>query len=230
VSLQSRYSSGKRWTFFQRAEVDVNRGWRQELSGSASQLSNLSLTATARLSKSTRFSLAYDRFEQYRTEETRALPEDLFNDLQRQGLRANFQFGNPRRFNFALTGSVRDQQGDEVKTLSYGAWIRHGQLTPWKLSLALNYLGFSNEFSSGYITTLRTTKRLRAGHQFDLTLGTKLSGNEVFVDEPDERTNWMRLRIWLELPYSLYATGEYEYLQRQELDGQRLSTGLGYRF
>ena len=34
----------------QRAEVDLNRGWREELAESTSQLSNFSLTANARIS------------------------------------------------------------------------------------------------------------------------------------------------------------------------------------
>ncbi len=229
VSLQSRYSAGSRWSFFQRAEIDLNRGWRAELSGSSSQLSNFSLSATARLSRYGRLSLAYDRFEQYRTEETRELPEDLFRDLQRQGVRANLQIGNPRRLNFALTASLRDQAGEEAATFSYGFWVRHGRMTPLRLSLAFNYLAFSNQFTTGYLSTLRTSKHLKAGHQLDLTVGTRLSASELFAEDEDERTNWVRCRVWVELPKSLYSTSELE-LTEGALEGRRLSVGLGYRF
>lgn len=43
VAIESRWSSGARWSIFERAEIDFNRDWRAEVAGSASQISNASL-------------------------------------------------------------------------------------------------------------------------------------------------------------------------------------------
>ena len=230
VSLQSRFSSGSRWTFYQWAEVDLNNGWRKELTGTTSQLSNLVVTVIARLSPASRVTLSYNRFEQYRTEETRSIPEQLFNDLQRQGLRASLQLGKPRGLNVTLNAGLRDQEGDREQTTSYGLSVRHPDVASWGLSLGLNLLAFESETSDGYTATLRASKRLPGGHLARLDLGDRLSRDRLLELERERTTQWGRLGLWLELPKSLFAVAEYELTTGDELDGRRLYLSFGYRF
>ncbi len=229
-TLQSRYNSSRRWSFYQRAEFDLNRGWRKEVSGSSSQLSNFAVTTTARIAKYGRFSISYDRFEQYRTEETRELPEEVFNDLLRQGFRTSLQIGSPRGINATLSAGLRTQEGDSDDTLSYGVALRHADVASRGLSLGLNYLGFSNEFGDGYVATLRASQRVRGGHQVSLPVGARLSRNIVFDELQNRSSQWARLGAWFELPRSLFANAEYEVIQGEDEAGQRASFGLGYRF
>ena len=229
LTLQSRYSA-KKWSFYQRAELDINSGWRAELTQKGTQLSNFSLTATGRFSSFARLSLSYDLFEQYRTEQTRFLPAELFSGEQRQGIRASLQFGKPRGLNLSLNGGVRDQAGESGKTVSYGFGLRHGNIASWGLSLGLNLLGFTNELSEGYTANLRAAKRLQGGHQLSLTIGDRRSQSVMFSDEAVRSTQWVRLGGWFELPMSLFANIEYEAAAGDDLEGQRLSASLGYRF
>lgn len=229
LTLQSRYSA-KKWSIYQRAELDINSGWRAELAQKSSQLSNFSLTATGRFSRSARLSVSYDLFEQYRTEETRFLPEELFGGVQRQGIRANLQLGEPRGLSFSLNGGVRDQAGENGNTVSYGFGVRHGNVASWGLSLGLNLLGFRNDLSEGYTASLRATQRLRGDHQLTLTIGDRRSQSLMFSDEAVRSTQWVRLGGWFELPMSLFANVEYEAAMGDDLEGQRLSASLGYRF
>lgn len=230
LSLQSRYSSGSRWSFFQWAEVDLNSGWRKELAGTTTQLSNLVLTVIARLTPGSRFTLSYNRFEQYRTEDTRSIPERLFNDLQRQGLRASLQLGKPRGLNVTLNAGLRDQEGADQKTTSYGLGVRHPDIASWGLSLGLNLLAFDNPTSDGYVATLRASKSLSGGHLVHLDLGDRLSRDRLFDGAADRSTQWARLGVWLELPRRLFANAEIEVTQGDDLEGQRVNVGLGYRF
>ena len=229
VALETRWAPGKRWSFYQRAELDLNNGWREELTGTSSQLSNLSVALNARVGAHGRFSLSYDSFERYRTEETRFIPRELFDDLQRQGLRARLSLGDPRGLSFNLNAGLRDREGDSDNTVSYGAGIRHGDIASWGLSLAADATAFSNELTDGYLATMRAAKRFRGGHQLSLTLGGRLSQDNLF-DEEDRTTEWLRVGGWFELPASLYGRAEFEVTTGDELEGQRLSLGLGYRF
>ncbi len=231
ATLQARYDRGKRWSLFQRAEVDINTGWRKELTQSTVQLSNLSLAATGRLTKSVRLGLSYSLFEQVRTEETRALPETLFNDLQRQGFRATLQWGKPRGLNFSLSGGLRNQEGEPGSTVSYGLAVRHPRVSErLGIGLTLNALGFSNDTTEGYLLSLRTSKRLPGGHQLGAVLGTRHSAISAFDGTPESETHWLRLSGWFELPQSLFATLGVETTGGDELRGTRVRLGIGYRF
>lgn len=230
ISLQSRLSSGSKWFVYQRAEFDLNRGWREELAESSSQLSNFSLTATRRLREISRLTLSYDRFEQYRTEETRSIPDELFNNLLRQGVRASLQVGRPRKLNFTLNAGLRTEENESHDTLSYGFSVRHPDVASRDLSLSANILGFSNPFNEGYVATVSATKRLMEGSQVSLSLGNRLSQSVLMSDLEDLSTQWARLGGWVELPKNLFANGEYEVTTGDEYQGKRLSLGLGYRF
>ena len=97
LSLESRFGRGSRWSLFQRAELDLNRGWRQELSGKAVQLSNVSLSANLRATASTWAFVSYDGRRNYRYFRNRLVPEEVFDDLLHQGLRAGFNIARRGR-------------------------------------------------------------------------------------------------------------------------------------
>ncbi len=242
VALETRYAPAGRWSVYQRAEVDLNRDWREQLSGSGSQLSNLSLRATARLAGRNRLSISYDRFERYRTEETRFLPEELFDDLVRQGLRVSLLLGGPGRLSWSLGAGLRDREsadatntgidgtrtgGESAYTFNLG--VRHPDVF-WGLGLGADVRGYVNEFTEGYVVTARAARDLPGGHQLTLNLGGRLSQSRLFEEDDDRTTQWVRLGGWFALPGRLFARGEFELASGDDLEGQRISLGLGYRF
>jgi len=231
VTLQSRFSSGGRgrFSFYQRTEVDVNRGWRKDLSEKGVQISNLSLVGTAQLSRFSRLSISYDRFEPYRTEESRPLPEEVFSAFLRQGWRASLYFGKPRGLNVSLSAGYRSQEGEEEKTVSYGLGLRYTDVASVGLSLGANFLGFSNPFNEGYVATAQASQQIPGGHLIDVTLGNRVSNNLLFEDT-ERKSYWARAGAWIQLPKNLFGNAEYELGRGDDLQGQRFSLGLGYRF
>ena len=229
LAFNMRYQTGERWSFYQRAEADLNNGWRGEAAGSSSQLSNLSFTARAVVSPSTRLLLSYTRIERYRTEETRSIAEELFDDAIRQGLRVTLQGGAGNGLRYSLSSGLRDREGEEAGGYSFGGSLSKGNVSPLRLALSGNVTAFSNETSDGTIANLRASKRLGRGHRIGMTVGGRMSQN-MLLEEPDTTTQWGRLNGWFELPGSLFATAEIELITGDQLAGQRLSLGLGYRF
>jgi hypothetical protein len=227
VAVQTRLSGG-RWSFYQRAEIDLNNGWREELSGTANQLSTLFVNASTRISDRARFSLSYSRFERFRTEDTRFIPEELFDDSQRQGLRARLRLGRSRGLNVTLSAGLRERDGDDEDATSAGLGVRHNNLFGKRFSLGLNVLTFSNRFSDGTTAILRASKRLRAGHRFSLTAGFRTIDDLIRVGEQRE-TQWFRLGGWFELPGNLFARAELEVSSGDDLEGERVLVGVGYR-
>ena len=234
LAVETRYDPGQRWTFFQHAELDLNTGWREEAAGSTSQLSQLSLTALGRLSERSRLVISYDRFERFLTEETRFIPTELFDDLTRQGLRVSYQTGPARGLNFSVTAGAHaldaEEEGQDSETsfsLGVGAW--HPELSGLKLFVGADVLGFTNPTTDGLLVTTRVGRRFGSGHELSLGLGGTLSRQSLLVDE-ETSTQWARASLWLELPLDFFGQAELEALTGDEIEGQRLTLGLGYRF
>ena len=232
LAVETRYDAGGRWSFHQHAELDLNTGWREEAAGSASQLSQASLSALGRISERSRLVISYDRFERYFTEETRFLPTELFDDLLRQGLRVSLQTGPPRGLNLSITGGAHfeDEEGLDSETsysLAAGAW--HPELTGLKLFVGGDVMGFTNPTTDGLLVSTRIGRRFSPGHELSFTLGGTLARESLLVDE-ETTTQWARASLWLELPLDLFGQAEFEVLTGDDIEGQRLSLGLGYRF
>lgn len=238
VTVESHFGSGSRWSFFQHAEVDLNTDWREQRANSQTTLSTLSVTALGRLTPRGRLAITYDRFERYFTEEDRFLPEELFDRLWRQGLRVSWQTERPEGLNLSFQGGLRRREegiADPVlglvearETYSLGLGVHHPRLPGLGISIGTNVLGFTSDSAEGLLVTARAGRRLGAGHEISLSLG----GNAYRTAFEEERTlAWGRAALWLELPLDLFGQAEFELLQGDDdLQGQRLRLGLGYRF
>lgn len=227
VALQTRLA-GDRWSFYQRAEIDLNNGWRQELTGTSSQLSTLFLNASARISPRNRVSLSYSQFERYRTEETRFIPEELFDESSRQGARLRWTLGDLGGLNFTLSAGLRERDGDADNATSAGLGVRHNNLFGKRFSVGLDLLTFSNGLSDGTTAILTAGKRLRGGHHLTFTAGGRTL-NDLLREGETRNTQWFRLGGWFELPGNLYGRAEVEVSSGDDLEGQRILVGLGYR-
>ena len=226
--LETYYDSGGIWSLFQRAEIDVNNDWREELSEDSSQLSNLALSARARLSESVRLVISYDQFRQYRTEETRFIPEELFDELLRQGFRVGVNVGRPRELNWSVTAGWRDQEDAEDSSISLGLGARHPDVGAG-ISVGGDIMGYSNLYSEGGVVRLRGSKGFSGGHELYLDLGTRFDEGKIQTAQ-ETTDSWARLGFWAELPARLFARGEFEYSTGDSLEGSRITLGLGYRF
>jgi hypothetical protein len=238
VTVESHFGSGARWSFFQHAEVDLNTDWREARATGETQLSVLSLTALGRITPRGRLAITYDRFERYFTEEDRFLPEELFDRLWRQGLRVSWQAGRSEGLNLSLQAGLRRREEGALdprlvslgsrETYSLGLGVHHPRLPGLGISAGGNVLGFSSDSAEGLLVTARAGRRLGAGHEISVSLG----GNAYRTVFEEERTlAWGRATLWLELPLDLFGQAEVELLQGDEdLEGQRLRLGLGYRF
>ena len=98
LSLESRFGGGSRWSIFERAELDLNTGWRQEMSGTSYQLTNVSLSGNLRVTPSAWAYVSYDGRRNYRYYLNRIVPEEVFDDLLHQGLRAGINLNRPGGF------------------------------------------------------------------------------------------------------------------------------------
>ena len=234
LSLESRFAGGGRWSVFQRAELDINRGWREEVTGKGYQFSNIGLTGNLKVTPSTWAFVSYSGLRNYRYYRNRLVPEDVFDSLLRQGLRAGLNVAKPGGFGatagFGMNLKERDPLHpdlDIANAYSFNGGVRHSNLFRG-LSVGLDGYGFTNGYTEGGMVMARTGWRARAGHTLDLSYG--YSRYKVEQTQENRTQQWLRLMGRGQLPYGLFVLGDLELDSGDDLDGPRAFLELGIVF
>lgn len=227
VTLESRFGSGTRWSLFQRAEVDVNRGWRRELTGRSYQLSNLSLASSLRLNPAASLTVSYDNRRTYRDFFNRDVPETIFDRLLHQGLRASVYFGQPRGVSVSAgAGIIFDQGPTASKAYSWNGSVRHGEVLG--LTVGLDGSGFWNGFTRGWQLAGRAGRSFGRRLLLDGSYGRSLY--QVKATGEERTTQWLRLTGRGELGHGVFLLTDFEYDAGDDLRGPRGLLELGYLF
>lgn len=227
-SFESRLgASDGAWSFQQTAELDLNSGWRYEMSGHHLQLSSLSLRLGRRFDEGRRLSISYDRFQLYRTGSTRWLASEFFDDRPRHALRANFSLGEVRGWRVSLGASMRSRESDPDRSYSFTARARSAQMTPWHLTLSSDLLLFSNPMSDGYTTRLRVARPFDNRRRIYFDVGRREWSSRYY--ESAASAHWLRVGGDLDVGRNISIRTEYELSSGDALAGRRFLLGVRYR-
>jgi len=234
LSLESRFAGRGRWSLFQRAELDINRGWRREATGKSYQFSNIGLTGNLRVAPSTWAFVTYSGLRNYRYYRNRLVPEDIFDSLLRQGLRAGLNVAKPGGFG-ATAGfgmSLKEQDPlnpdlDIANAYSFNGGVRHSNLFRG-ISGGLDGYGFTNGYTKGGMVSARAGWRAAGGHTVDLSYG--YSRYRVEQTMEDRTQQWIRLMGRGQLPRGLFVLGDLELDSGDDLKGPRAFVELGIIF
>ena len=235
LSLESRFGKGSRWSLFQRAELDLNTGWRQEVTGKSTQFSNVSLSGNLRVTPSAWAFVSYDGRRNYRYYRNRLVPEEVFDDLLHQGLRAGVNLSRPGGFGatagFGMSLKEPDPRYPELdiaNAYSGNLGVRHANAFSSGFSVGLDGTGFSNGYTEGGLVMARLGRRFAAGHLLDLSYGRSVY--RVKLTEEDRTRQWLRLMGRGELGRRVYLQGDFEYNTGDDLKGPRALLEVGVRF
>ena len=227
LSIYGRMGSGSRWTFYQRADIDLNRDWRRDTSGEDYQVSNLLVSGTYRVSDGLRFGLSYDQRRRFRDLENRDTPEERFDDQLRDGARATIYIGRPQGWRATTSFGLRRQEETSEDSTTVNASVYNSDLGGRRLLLGFDYSGFSGATSDGRRLGLRLRKYFRGGHDVGLTLGASQT-DSTFTDTVREN-QWLRFSGTARLPKGFFVLWEVELAEGDDLEGQRTILQLGYR-
>lgn len=232
IYMRSEYQAGRRWRLLQSAELDVNRGWRRDAAGVGVSLTNVYLAATWRPTASLTSSLSFDDRRNDRTRETRSLPDSLFDDAFRRGLRvaADLRFGASWR----MSGDVglRRRLGGGAAMTGFGAGLSRIGLLGDGSRLELRLRGFDGEWVDGWQPTVEMHKMLARGDRIAVSYGSHLyEPDTVGGGGSARRTNhWVRVEGTRELPRRFFVSGACEKDWGDDLKGHRLSGEFGVAF
>jgi hypothetical protein len=234
LSLESRFAGGGRWSLFQRAELDINRGWRREATDTSVQLSNLGLAGHLRVSPSSWLFVSYDGLRNYRYYRNRWIPEDVFDSLLHQGLRAGVNLSKPDGLGATASFGMSLKENDPLhpeldiaNAYSFNGGVRHSSLLRG-LSVGVDGSGFTNGYTKGGLVSFRAGWRAGAGQTLDLSYG--YSRYRVEQTEETRHQQWLRLIGRAPLGRRFYVLGDLEYDAGDDLEGPRLFVELGVLF
>ncbi len=226
--VQSEWQSGRRWSLYEAAELDLNTAWRRAETPGALTLSNLYLTANWRPSTGSALGLSYDSRRNYRDWDNRSLADSLFDDALRHGLRAlvNARLGGPWRV--YANGGWRGRVGGGDDTWSWAGGLSSDRFLAAGWRLTLQAAGFRSALSRGLNPSLILQKSLAGGHSFSLSGG---SYRYRFGAIDGRRTNsWLRVEGTGRLAPRLSLTGQYEHDWGDDTRGERLLGEMSVNF
>ena len=158
---QIMYSQTK-FFFYQSSEVNINRGWRKDMEGSSLALSNILLNTRWSPQKWLSTTLSYDNRTNYRTYETRTVPDSLFDDALRQGWRLGFNLRLPAKTYALVEGGWRFKEGEGQETRSATFGVGAYDLLGSRISLDARVNSFRSEFSDGVQPSVTVARQLLA--------------------------------------------------------------------
>jgi len=228
VYIQNRYNSSNKWHLYQSISLDVNRGWRKDISDESVTISNLYLSGRYKFSKMFTAGISFDNRKNYLTYEIKSIVEELFDNASRQGLKTNVILTFPNKIRFSANFGLRKKQDESETTYSYYSSISKSDLIFKNLRGSLRFSGFSNLYTNGYNPSLRITQYLNNGHSFGIKGGSYLyslneSGNQ-------RSNNWAGFESYIYLFKNIFLLANYEFNWGDDSEGHRILTELGYRF
>ena len=229
LSVYGRLGSGSRWSFYQRADIDINTDWRREVAGDDYQVSNLLTTFNYRFTDSLRLGASYDSRRRFREFDNRDTPEEIFDDRLRQGFRLNAQIGDARGWRLTASAGVRREEDGAEDAYTGTGSVFNTNLFDRNFLLGVDFSGFSGETTEGYRMSLRTRKYFHGGHDVGLTVGTATTTSLIGGSDVETENQWIRLSGTARLPKRFFLLAEAEITEGDDLAGERLILQLGYR-
>ncbi|NOX36232.1 MAG: hypothetical protein GXO78_01725 [Calditrichaeota bacterium] len=225
--IQNRINLLTHLYIYQSAEVEWNRGWRRQRSGTT-----LALTSFYAMIRYQPFpwistTLSVDNRQNYWTYEIVSLADSLFNRNQRQGIRGYLQLRLPSYWNVQLNVGVNRRVTDTQPTYNFGGVLSKRHLFLRRSFLSLRFFGFTSDLTSGQYVNLMFRQYLGVQHYVALA-----AGGYTYTFGGDWRRNQMIFRLTghLAVGVKFYLRG---YLERQEGSDFRGIRGLmevGYQF
>ncbi len=211
----------------QSAELEVNRGWRYATEGRRFALSNSVTSLSARFTPNLSASLSHDRRELYRTWTNRSLPDSLFRDAERMGLRLRTRWTGGAGWSLSADGGVRGGAGRDGDTWSWGFGVGRAGILGAGNHLTLDLRGFDGPRVSGLTPSLRLDHALRDGLDLQFAAGLY---NYDLTGAATRNSHWARIGARKVLNRAWLAGLEYERDGGDDLQADRLRADLSLRF
>jgi len=225
---QSDLSLGRILSLYHSAEVEVNRGWRERAAGKTLDLADLTMSLRWMPGATVSTTFGYDQRKPIRSYETRSVPDSLFDDAQRQGVRAGVSLWLPRGMRLMANAGIRTgaSQGTAARngsaTLGAGRWMPAGTDASYRFGF------FSSLLSSGSQHQLSLSREVNRTLRVELQTG--LNSYRIKSQDLSRSSQWGRLGVEQTFAGRIQTSISYELTRGDQDKSGRLFAEAGVRF
>lgn len=227
IYQQFTFTSAGRVSFYESAEINVNRGWRQDAEGALITPANLLLNFRYVPARAIALNAGYDGRSRYHTWETRETPDSLFDDAVRHGMRAGAELMMLRGTRFAVQRSFRSDPSAEKLFPSGTYSLTSSSLLNGKLGALLRYSHFENVYSTGVQQMIGVSISPRRG--LDLRSEYGETSYRFVQNDLTSDSKWIRVSADLNLRTGSYLSVHSERTISAYSDEVRVFFELGHR-
>lgn len=229
ISLANELALGTKLHIYQNMELDLNRDWREDVSGESQTLSRLNAHVRYRFSRTLSFDVAYDHYQNVRRVENREIPDSLFADAALQGLRAGARIRLSSSMRLGGRIGYRDRDNEDKRPVFANADFGWSDLLGTGADLQLHYAYADGRYAESHVPSLDLQRYFGRKLRLGLGLGSQ-SYDGIGPETLTVEGQWFRffgtylLRRHLDLQW-LYTQTEGDIAA-----GSRVLLRLGYHW
>jgi hypothetical protein len=228
LSIVTTWRDGRRLSLLEAAEIDLNRGWRQEGTVGSTSLTSVALTGRWQVTTPLAVTLGFDGREPVRTWETRSLPDSLFTEAGRNGWRAGAGWRGQGGLALDVSGGLRHEQGTGEDVTSWQSTLRLPARVTRVADVAVSARGFDGPWLSGWSPSLRVAGGKSGSTRWDLELG-RFTYTGKAADATRDNT-WAGFGLGRELAAGWELAGSYRHDWGDDITGKRIFLEMSRRF
>jgi hypothetical protein len=217
----------KGFSFYQSADLDINRSWRGDRTKESLALTNFYVSARQRFGRITA-GVSYDTRKRYRDYDTRTVADSLFDDLARRGLKATMNLKAPAGINVGTSYGMRTREGESHTSNSYSLRVSKGNFTRLGIRLDFQLTGFSNRYSDGLKLSYGGSRYFRNGHR--LSIGYGVYRYMYKSIEESRSSRWFEGGLSFRLSRTLIFSGDFKRSVGDDINGLTVLADIAYIF
>jgi hypothetical protein len=225
---QAGYNLGTKFSGWESAEININRGWRKTAVGHSIDFSNFLLNLRYAPTSALAFNAGYDNRNPYRTYETRILSDSLFDTALQQGYQAGLELKLPLNLRVDARGTLQTRQTEKSSARSISGGLTAANVLDSRLLVSLRGTTYTNRFSEGSQQSLSLSRNLGNALNLGLQVGHEqysIKGETNF----DADNLWYRINADCLFGRYVYSSANLE-LDRGDREANRYFAELGFRF
>ncbi|MFQ5511159.1 MAG: hypothetical protein ACE5EO_04855, partial [Candidatus Krumholzibacteriia bacterium] len=213
--VQNSYTVAQRLSAYQSVEIDVNRQWRRDITGSRVSFSNFYFTSNFFVSNFATFDFSFDARRNVRNYFNLNTPDSLFDSRLRKGLDGGFSLRLPRGISLRGTGGIRygDEDSQDIRFTSLFMNVRNVYWRGHNLStrISRSETGFTTSYRPT-ITYRMPIKRTRANFSVggNLYKTGAISNNSYYFELGGSRS--LNRRYYVSGSWRQYVSGPLQSL------------------
>jgi hypothetical protein len=227
VYEQINLSTRRQLSLYQSGELNINRGWRRDAAGKTLELSSMLVSVRYMPLTFLTTSFNYDNRTNYRTYETKTVPDTLFDNHLQQGVWAGAELRFLGNMNFDVNGGVRAKKKESIQSRTGSMGFSVSDLWKSRVNTSLRLNLFKNVYSNGYQPTVSLSRSILPALEGGVQIGQDHYHSQL--GDLQTKNNWLKLNLSYLFSRRVFGLAYAEFYRGGKQNSNRYFVELGFR-